>query len=154
VPHNPYDVPGVNVLQDENLPVRPITGIAAGVVIDLGGTVVIVTLINFLYAIAIASRGATAAEVESALTNPDPSSLIGLTSTLAGMLMSYLAGFYCLRISRGTNLRYPLFLALIVFAAGLAMGLAWSNMNVLLLLGMAALTVAVTLLGGASALRK
>jgi len=153
-PHNPYDAPGTNVQQDENLPERPITGIVAGVLIDLGGTLVVVTLIGFIYAIAIAAQGATAAQIESALANPDPSSLLGLTNTVAGLGMSYLAGFYCLRISRGTNLRYPLFLALIVLAVGLGVGLTWGNMNVLLLLGMSALTVGVTLLGGASALRK
>jgi len=153
-PHNPYDAPGTNVQQDENLPVRPITGIVAGVLIDLGGTIVVVTLISFIYAIIIASQGATAAEVQSALTNPDPSSLLGVIHTIAGLGMSYLAGFYCLRISRGTNLRYPLFLALIVFAVGAAVGLTWGDMNVFLLLVMSALTVGVTLLGGASALRK
>lgn len=153
-PHNPYDAPGTNVQQDENLPVRPITGIVAGVFIDLGGTIVVVTLISLIYAIAIASQGATAAEVETALTNPDPSALLGLMHSLAGLGMSYLAGFYCLKISRGTNLRYPLFLSLIVFAVGLGAGLAWSNMNAFLLLGMSALTVGVTLLGGAGALRK
>jgi hypothetical protein len=154
MPHNPYDAPGANVHQDENPPVRPITGIIIGLLIDLGGTIVVATLIGFLYAIAIASQGATAAEVESALTNPDPSSALGVLSSLAGMAMSYLAGFYCLRISRGTNLRYPLFLALIVFVVGVAAGLAWADMNVFLLLGLSALTVGVTLLGGASALRK
>jgi len=154
MPHNPYDAPGTNVQQDEKLPVRPITGIVIGLLIDLGGTIVVVTLISFIYAIIIAAQGATAAEVESALTNPDPSALPGLINTIAGLGMSYLAGFYCLRISRGTNLRYPLFLSLIVLAVGLAMGLAWGNMNVFLLMGMSALTVGVTLLGGASALRK
>jgi len=153
-PHNPYGAPGTNVQQDENLPVRPITGIVAGVLIDLGGTLVVVTLISFIYAIAIASQGATAAEVESALTIPDPSSLLGLMHSIAGLGMSYLAGFHCLRISRGTNLRYPLFLSLIVLAVGLGAGLTWGNMNVIVLLGLSALTVGVTLLGGASALRK
>lgn len=152
--HNPYDAPGTNVQKDENLPVRPITGIVAGVLIDLGGTIAAVTLISFLYAVVIASQGATAAEVEGALTSADPTSLLGLMHSVAGLGMSYLAGFYCLRISRGTNLRYPLFLALIVMAVGLAMGLGWGDTNVVLLLGLSALTVGVTLLGGASALRK
>lgn len=151
---NPYDAPAANLHQDEDLPVRPITGVVVGLLIDLGGTIVVVTLISFIFAIAIASRGATAAEVESALTNPDPASLLGLIHSLAGMSMSYLAGFYCLRISRGTNLRYALILALIVMAVGLAVGLAWGDIDVLLLLGLSALTVGVTLLGGASALRK
>lgn len=152
--HNPYDTPRADVLQKEELPVRPFAGILIGVLIDLGGTLLVVTLINFVYAISIASQGATSADVESVLTNPDPWSLLGLIDSIAGMAMSYLAGFYCLRISRGTNLRYPLFLALIVLAVGLATGLAWSDMNEFLLLGLSALTVGVTLLGGASALRR
>jgi hypothetical protein len=152
--HSPYDTPRADVQQNEELPVRPITGILIGVLIDLGGTILVVTLINFIFAIYIASQGATAVEVESALTNPDPASLLGVVNTLAGMGMSYLAGFYCLRISRGTNLRYPLFLALIVMAVGLAVGLAWGDMNMFLLLGLSALTVGVTLVGGANALRR
>lgn len=154
MPHDPYGAPRADVQLDEDLPVRPITGIVVGLLIDLGGSILVVTLINFVYAIAIASQGAGATEVERALTNPDPWSALGVVNTLAGMTMSYLAGFYCLRISRGTNLRYPLFLALIVFAVGLAAGLAWSDMNVFLLLGLSALTVGVTLLGGTNALRK
>jgi hypothetical protein len=153
-PHNPYDAPGTNLQQDENLPVRPITGIVAGVLIDLGGTIVAVTLISLLYAVVIASQGATAAEVESALAHPDPTSPLGLAQGVAGLGMSYLAGFYCVRISRGTNLRYALFLALIVMAVGLGVDLAWGEANVILLLGLSALTVGATLVGGASALRK
>jgi len=154
MPHDSHDTPGADVKQDENLPVRPITGIVIGLLIDLGGTILVVTLINFLYAIYIASQGATASGIEAALTNPDPLSLLGVVNAIAGMAMSYLAGFYCLRISRGTNLRYPLFLALIVFAVGLAAALAWGDMNVFLLLVLSALTVGVTLIGGANALRK
>jgi len=151
---NPYGTPRADVRRDENLPVRPITGIVVGLLIDLGGTILVVALINFVYAVYAASRGASVAELQAVLTNPDPWSALGIVDTLAGMGMSYLAGFYCLRISRGTNLRYPLFLALIVFVIGTAMGLAWSDMNVFLLFGLSALTIGVTLLGGASALEK
>ncbi|MEO8718148.1 MAG: hypothetical protein ABI423_07990 [Burkholderiales bacterium] len=151
---NPYETPRADVEQDENLPVRPITGIFSGVLIDLGGTILVVSLINFFYAIYIASKGATAAEVQQILTTSDPSSALGMLNSLAGMVMSYLAGFYCLRISRGTNLRYPLILATIVLVIGLAAGLGWSDMNVFLLLGFSILTVVVTLLGGANALRQ
>jgi hypothetical protein len=151
---NPYGTPGAQVQQEDDLPVRPITGVVIGLLIDLGGSIVVVTLINFVYAITLSSQGTSVAEVERALASADPGSALGAVNTLAGMAMSYLAGFYCLRISRGANLRYPLILALIVFAVGLAVGLAWTDMNVFLLLGLSALTVGVTLLGGANALRK
>jgi hypothetical protein len=73
--------------------------------------------------------------------------------TLVGLGMSYVAGFYCLRISRGTNLRYPLILGAIVLALTIAAGAAWNLMDLSTLLGLGVLTVAVTLLGGVMALR-
>jgi hypothetical protein len=74
--------------------------------------------------------------------------------TLAGLGMSYLAGFCCLRISRGTNLRYPLVLAAIVLVLTIGAGVAWNLMDLFTLLGLSALTVGATLLGGAMALRR
>jgi hypothetical protein len=150
---NPYESPRADVQQDETLPVRPIHGIVIGLLIDLGGTILATTVITFAYAIAIGAQGASAAEIESALTSADPTSALGAMHTLVGLGMSYVAGFYCLRISRGTNLRYPLILGAIVLALTIAAGAAWNLMDLSTLLGLGVLTVAVTLLGGVMALR-
>jgi len=151
--NNPYVAPQSHVQQHEDLPVRPVKGIVIGLLIDLGGSILAVALISFAYATYIGSQGASASEIESAMTSTDLFSPLGLMNTVAGMAMSYLAGFYCLRISRGTNLRYPLILAAIVLALGLGVGLAWETTNVFLLLSLAALGFGATLFGGAKALR-
>jgi hypothetical protein len=154
MPHNPYEMPRSDVQQNEALPVRPVRGILIGLLIDLGGSILAVTAITFAYAIYIGTRGASASEIEGALTSTDPTSVLGAMHTLAGLGMSYLAGFYCLRISRGTNLRYPLVLAAIVLVLTISAGVAWNLMDLLTLLGLSALTVGATLLGGAMALRR
>ena len=151
--HNPYETPRSDLQQNETLPVRPVRGILIGLLIDLGGSILAATAISFAYAIYIGTQGASASEIESAFTNTDPSSALGAMHTVAGLGMSYLAGFVCLRISRGTNLRYPMVLALILLVLTVGTGVAWNLMDLFTLLALSALSFGSTLLGGAVALQ-
>jgi hypothetical protein len=153
MPHNPYETPRSDVQRNEALPVRPVRGILIGLLIDLGGSILAVAAMTFAYAIYIGTQGASAAEIESAFTSTDPTSALGALHTLAGLGMSYLAGFFCLRISRGMNLRYPMVLAIILLVLTVGTGVAWNLMDLSTLLALAALSFGSTLLGGAVALR-
>jgi hypothetical protein len=153
MPHNPYETPRSDVQQNETLPVRPVRGILVGLLIDLGGSILAVAAMTFAYAIYIGTQGASASEIESAFTNTDPSSALGALNTVAGLGMSYLAGFFCLRISRGTNLRYPMVLATILLVLTVGTGVAWNLMDLFTLLALSTLSFGLTLLGGAVALR-
>jgi hypothetical protein len=153
MPHNPYETPRSDVQQNETLPVRPVRGILVGLLIDLGGSILAVAAMTFAYAIYIGTQGASASEIESAFTNTDPSSALGALNTVAGLGMSYLAGFFCLRISRGTNLRYPMVLAIILLVLTVGTGVAWNLMDLFTLLALSTLSFGLTLLGGAVALR-
>jgi MFS family permease len=122
-----------------------IRGFAVGLVVDIGGTLVYSIVLGMVYASVMSSEGKNTQEIEDALSNPDPHSLIFAAGLLGGTLFSMLGGFVCERIAKRGAYRLGLTLGFGSTAAGLILGgyTAPPSMNVLLAL----LTVVAVLIG-------
>lgn len=149
---DPYKTPDSDVTQNEPFSPRPVRGIIIGLLVDLGGTIITSLIILLIYGIILGITGGGAEAIERLTTNYDPYSPIGIVISIFGLLMSYIAGYVCAKVSRAQNLTYPSILATIVFIVGTIT--VWNTVNILLLLIMGLAGIAVTLLGARKYLKK
>ena len=69
---DPYKVPDSDLEIHEELPSRPIRGIVFGLIIDLGGTILIVIISIFIHSVILAAGGASQSEIENLVMSPEP----------------------------------------------------------------------------------
>ena len=149
--NNPYESPDSDVNKSEKHRARPIRAIVFGVIIDIGGTIVGVVILTIVYVAILASSGATQDEVDRVLSTAKPTTFFGFVTAMWGVFMSFIAGFYCVRISRAIDWRYPATLALLVFIIGIAM--AGGTMDSFILYLWSFFSVGATFYGAARAMR-
>jgi len=142
---DPYKTPLSDVTLTEYFPQRPVRGIITGLLVDIGGTIITSLIIVFTYGIILGITGRSVEEIERLTTNYDPLSPIGIVASVFGLIMSYIAGYVCAKVSRARNLRYPTILATIIFILGTLV--SWGGIDIFLLLVMGLVGFAVTLLG-------
>jgi len=152
MPTDPYKAPDADLEVVEDLPPRPVRGIVFGLIIDFVGTFLLAFLASVIYAFVLAASGVPVSELEASMTNTGPTSLYGIVLTLLGLSMSYVAGFYCTKISRARNYRYPGIMAGISVVLGTL--LSWGTTGILMLLVLNILGVSFVLLGARTYLRR
>lgn len=142
---DPYKPPDSDLDVPETLPPRPVRGILIGLVIDLGGTILLVFISSIIYGVVLASGGASQSEIESSITNMGPDSIFGIVNTILGLLMSFIGGFYCARIARAKDYLYPGIMAAILFLLSIILG--WGTMSLILLVSLSMASVVAIMLG-------
>lgn len=144
---NRYQPPRARLQRRNREPGPILRAIAVGALIDIGGTMLAGFLIGFLYAIFLGAQGRSAAEIQAALSQPDPWSLLGILLLAAGLSMSVLGGYRCAAIANRNNYLAPGLLSLISVGFGALISDGQTEQQQLMLFS--ALTVA-AILGGAS----
>lgn len=131
---NPYEPPGSRLEKPGARPARPVRGVIAGLVVDIAGTVLGTNVLGIGYGIVLALQGYNEDQIAAVVENLDVFSGFGLLTTAVGFYMSYLGGYWCLRVARTTDLRPGYVLAGLIAALGLSLSLLAGNFWIGLLL--------------------
>ena len=103
---SPYRPPQAPVADQDRPRGSPVKGMAFGLVVDLGGTLVANFILLFVWAIVLGVSGQDAQAIEDALSQQaDPTSGISIVANSLGMACSWLGGYVCARVARETELR-------------------------------------------------
>lgn len=105
LPDNQYKTPESNLNVESGKTGSSVKAIIVGVVVDIIGTMILVTVISIIFSIIWLSQGATQAEVTERFSHPDLLSPFGFTSFIVGMLCSIFGSFLCAKISRNKIVR-------------------------------------------------
>lgn len=152
---NPYQTPEADLQGPGGLPKRPVRGVVYGLLVDLGGTILIGIIAVLGYGAMLLVTGVElqeASERIAALESMPPYTPISLALNGLGLLMSYLGGYTCLRVSRASGLGIAVILAIITTGLGLA--LIENTPNPGFDLSVGAIAFVATLLGGRAGLRR
>jgi hypothetical protein len=122
-----------------------VRAVAVGLLVVLGGTLIVAFLAGVIYVATMTSRGQTNDQIRRALEALVPWSGFGLLLSVLGFTVSVLAGYLCAAVANRRNYLAPGVLSAIsVACAAYAAGSGYSIWPVL---GLSAITVAVTLTG-------
>ncbi len=83
----------------------PTRAIAYGVLIDVGGSIAAGILLATAFSVALAADGASLAEIERTLADPDPASWFSVLGFAVGFASSFLGGYVCARVARSAEMR-------------------------------------------------
>ena len=141
---NPYRPPEAPVADQDRPRGSPVKGMVFGALVDIGGTLVAGIVLGVIWSIGLAASGQTAEEIEQAVQNPDPTSVVGILGFVIGTAFSVLGGYVCARVARETEYRCAGVVSVASIAIGLAVGGGQSfAMNVLMVVA----TIAAVMLG-------
>ena len=152
-PTNPYEAPLADLTPPEtDLPVRPVRGILLGLVVDFGGTLVGAIVLGIVFSAVWLSQGVPQSQFQDRLqAADDPTTGFGFAALVLGLVCSWAGGWVCVRVSRGSDLRYPAIQAALASVVGLVFGAG--TVAPLQLVVLSALSVVAILLGGWIALQ-
>lgn len=145
-PQNPYRAPAAPVADTDRPAGSPVKGVIYGVLVDILGTTAATALLAFVYGIALAVNGASAEDIQRAVTQLEPASALGLIASAIGCGFSFLGGYVCARVARRAELKWAAVTGALSAAFGLAMTLqaAPDALNLFMLV----LSFAIVVLGG------
>jgi hypothetical protein len=141
---NHYTPPEAVVADQAPLPGSPVKAIALGMLVDIGGTIAVGSVISIVYAIVLAQQGMTQEQVMEAMQDAPILSTYGLISTVVGLAFSVLGGYVCARIVKRSELRMGAIMAAISTVLGLLLSggeTSAPKIVTLLLLGITAVMV-------------
>ena len=123
----------------------PVKGMALGLAVDIGGSMLAAFLLFFTWAIWLGASGLDAEAITQAMTENDPMSGISLISYVVGTAFSWLGGYVCARVARETEMQCAAVVATVSTLTALAMG---TGLPFALYLLLALLTAGSVMLGG------
>jgi hypothetical protein len=144
MPTDPYATPKA-ASTDERLPGGPVKAVLVGLAIDVGGSIVLSTVLAITYGVMLARSGMTAEQIAQAIATPEPTSFLSILGYVLGCALSILGGFVCARIARRRDYKLGAILGAISAVLGLAM--AYGQYSLIENLGLTALTFASVMLG-------
>lgn len=120
---NPYHAPGSRL----PVPTPPVEGpvwraVLVGLLLDVGGSVLIVALTSAAYAALLFSGNASEDDVFRALGNEDPMATHNLIASAGALAMSYVAGRIACRIAGLNAARAVTIIVVILSVLGLLLG--------------------------------
>lgn len=123
----------------------PVKGMALGLAVDIGGSMLAAFLLFFTWAIWLGASGLDAEAITQAMTENDPMSGISLIGYVVGTAFSWLGGYVCARVARETEMQCAAVVATVSTLTALAMG---TGLPFALYLLLALLTAGSVMLGG------
>ena len=142
---DPYRPPQAAVADREQPRGSPVKGMAFGLLVDIGGSMIAALILFFAWAIWLGASGLDAEAITQAMAENDPTSGISLVGYVVGTAFSWFGGYVCARVARETELRCAAVVATISGALALAMS---AELPLPLYLLLTVLTVAAVMLGG------
>jgi len=147
---DPYTPPETDTRVPPEGQLRPIRGIVLALVFDIVGTVVAVNIAAFFYVVFLVKQGVSQSEIEQIFSSGDLYTVYGFITVLIGLAFSYYSGRICIRVSRGTTLRYAYILAGLGTVLGLAV--SFSTPAIGEMLALTALAAVAVVIGAKHAL--
>lgn len=138
----PYAPPQASVGVPGEVQGAPVKAVLYGLLVDIGGTIMITTVMSMMYGLMLLRTDLSQAEIERMLMNLDPFSTYGLLMSGAGLLCSFWGGYVCALYSRQHILRDTAVLATLSVIVGVLLsGDTYTSLQHLLLaaLGIAAI---------------
>jgi len=123
----------------------PVKGMALGLAVDIGGSMLAAFLLFFTWAIWLGASGLDAEAITQEMPENDPMSGISLISYVVGTAFSWLGGYVCARVARETEMQCAAVVATVSTLTALAMG---TGLPFALYLLLALLTAGSVMLGG------
>jgi hypothetical protein len=146
---NPYKPPAAAV-RDPARPPRPprsqVVAVLAGLGVDIGGSLVVGIVIGIVQAATLSARGMDPRQIQTEMTELDPSSAYFFLNSLVGLGFSMLGGYVCARMARRDERRLTAIMAGVNSVLGLSLG--GLRLGVALNVLMIVLTFASTMSGG------
>ena len=149
VQHNPFSPPSAAGSATAPRRGSPVWAVSAGVLTDIGGSLLVGTLISIVAAALLIAGGTPPERVESAMVDPDPTSWLSIFGYFVGCVFSFLGGYVCARIARHAEYRLASVLAAIVVAFGLLISAISDNKSSLVLDALLALLTVGSVMVGA-----
>jgi hypothetical protein len=121
--NNPYGAPGSRLPAPAPLEAGPVwRAVIVALLLDIGGSILIVALTAAAYAALLFSSNAGEDEVFRALGNEDPMAVHNLVSSAGALLMSYVSGRIACRIAGLNAARAVTIIVVVLSVLGLLLG--------------------------------
>jgi hypothetical protein len=104
-PRNPYAPPAAAVEDLARRRGSPVKAVLYGVLVDIGGSIVAGLVIVIVYSIALASAGASAEDIQQALSDASPLSWFSILGFVVGCSASFLGGYVCARVAASAEMK-------------------------------------------------
>ena len=104
-PRNPYEPPAAAVADVGRRRGSPVKAVLYGVLVDIGGSIVAGLVIVIVYSIALASAGASAEDIQQALSDASPLSWFSILGFVVGCSASFLGGYVCARVAASAEMK-------------------------------------------------
>lgn len=104
-PRNPYEPPAAAVEDVGRRRGSPVKAVLYGVLVDIGGSIVAGLVIVIVYSIALASAGASAEDIQQALSDASPLSWFSILGFVVGCSASFLGGYVCARVAASAEMK-------------------------------------------------
>lgn len=105
MPDNPFKPPDAELRDPPPRPGSPALAVVAGLVVDIGGSLVCAFVLQYFYIESLQSSGMSADDIAAALGNLPPTSPVLVLGMLLGSLCSVAGGFVCARVARVNEYR-------------------------------------------------
>ena len=99
-----------------------VKAVMVGVLADIGGTLLVGLLFGISYGFYLARQGLVAEQILQAIEHIEPFSVLGMLSSLLGLLVSMLAGYLCARIANHSEYKYAAILGVVSCLFGVLIG--------------------------------
>ena len=103
-------------------PGSPMKAVVYGVLVDVGGSVAAGLVLAIVHSVMLASSGASAEEIERAVSAPDASSWFSVVGFVVGCSTSFLGGYVCARVAAAAEMKWVGVVAAISGLVSLLMG--------------------------------
>src|SRR2546423_12913771 len=137
---SPYEPPRAVLADVEPARGSALKAVLYGVLVDIGGTIVAGAALVFVYGVMLAASGASAEEIDQALTKAEPLSWFSIVGLAIGTATSFLGGYVCARVARAAEMQWAGVVAAVSGIVSLLMGSGaysfdWNALLALLAMG-------------------
>ena len=148
MPNNPFKPPETDSTKNArvpDVPGSPLKAVLSGLAVDIGGSVVLGIVLDYVYALTLGGQGLTDSQMKDAMEHIPPTSAFGVLGILLGALMSVAGGYVCARIVLRNEYRVGGIMAAVSALLGIAFSSSDDPAGMTLLLVLC--TVACNMLG-------
>lgn len=141
---NLYDPPRSDVSKREiSEPGSPYKAFIAGLAIEIIGSILVGSIVGVIYGVIQASGGMSPQDIEKSLQFIDPGSPFFLTLAISGLLVSVMAGYVCMSITRTDSFKTVYILGSASLLLSLISSMDFAAVGIMLILALASFAAVV-----------
>lgn len=142
---DPFTPPSARVADRPPEKGSPLKAVLLGLAVDWGGTFLTGLVLSIVYAVTLASSGATPEQIGAAMNNIPEDHWLVVLGTVAGTLCSFLGGYVCARVAKHMEFALGAVLAVLSILLGFVLG--FDQHSFLVLLGLSAVSFLAVMFG-------